>query len=55
LSATTIVAADSMNSIAFDRTTDQVLHIVYASGPGVSASGGFFPNGLNGTIKATAA
>jgi hypothetical protein len=55
LSATTIVAADSMNAIAFDRTTDQVLHIVYAAGAGVATSGGFFPNGLNGTIKATAA
>ena len=55
LSATTIVAADTTNAIAFERTTDQVLHIVYAAGPGVVASGGFFPNGLNGTIKATAA
>lgn len=55
LSATSIVAADSMNAIAFDRTTDQVLHIVYAAGAGVVTKGGFFPNGLNGTIKATAA
>ena len=55
LSMTTIVAADSTNAIAFDRTTDQVLHIVYASGAGVVTKGGFFPNGMNGTIKATAA
>jgi hypothetical protein len=55
LSATTIVAADTTNAIAFERTTDQVLHIVYAAGAGVVTSGGFFPNGLNGTIKATAA
>lgn len=49
-----IVPADS-NSIAFDRTTDQVLHIVYLNGTaGVVKSGGFFPNGLNGTITATA-
>jgi hypothetical protein len=48
-----IVPADS-NSIAFDRTTDQVLHIVYLSAPaGVVKSGGFFPAGLNGTITAT--
>lgn len=53
LSASTIVAADS-NSISYDRTTDQVLHIVYLSGAGVVKSGGFFPNGLNGTITATA-
>jgi Ferritin-like domain/TAT (twin-arginine translocation) pathway signal sequence len=55
LSGTSIVAADSTNAIAFDRTTDQVLHIVYAAGAGVVTKGGFFPNGLNGTIKATAA
>ena len=54
VSGSTIVAADS-NSIAFDRTTDQVLHIVYLNGTaGVVKSGGFFPNGLNGTITATA-
>jgi Ferritin-like domain len=54
ISATTITAADTTNAIAFERTTDQVLHIVYASGPGVVSKGGFFPNGLNGTIKTTA-
>jgi hypothetical protein len=54
LSATSIVAADTTNAIAFERTTDQVLHIVYAAGPGVVSKGGFFPNGLNGTIKTTA-
>ncbi len=54
VSAGTIVAADS-NSIAFDRTTDQVLHIVYLnSTSGRIGGGGFFPNGLNGTIKSTA-
>ncbi len=54
VSATSIVAADSTNAIAYERTTDQVLHIVYAAGAGVVAKGGFFPNGLNGTITATA-
>jgi hypothetical protein len=49
-----IVAADT-NSIAFDRTTDQVLHIVYLSATaGVVKGGGFFPAGLNGKIAATA-
>lgn len=53
VSGSTIVPADS-NSIAFDRTTDQVLHIVYLSAAaGVVKSGGFFPSGLNGTITAT--
>ncbi len=46
--ASTIVNADA-NSIAFSRTTQQVLDIVYASTTG--AKGGFFPNGLNGTIS----
>jgi len=45
--AATVVDADS-NSLAFARTTTQVLAIVYAGGTG---SGGFFPSGLNGNIK----
>jgi Ferritin-like domain len=53
VSGSTIVPADT-NSIAFDRTTDQVLHIVYLTATtGVITKGGFFPNGLNGTITAT--
>jgi len=46
--ASTIVNADS-NTIAFSRTTQQVLNIVYASPSG--AKGGFFPSGLNGNIS----
>jgi len=54
LDGTHIVAADS-NSISYDRTTDQVLHIVYLNATaGVVSKGGFSPNGLNGTIKASA-
>lgn len=54
VSGSTIVPCDS-NSIAFDRTTDQILHIVYLNGKaGVVKNGGFFPSGLNGTITATA-
>lgn len=54
VSGSTIVAADN-NSIAFDRTTDQVLHIVYLNASaGEIGAGGFFPQGLNGNIKATA-
>lgn len=54
LDGTHIVAADS-NSISYDRTTDQVLHIVYLNATaGAVSKGGFFPNGLNGTIKASA-
>jgi hypothetical protein len=42
--------------VGFSRTPSQVLHIVYGTGgtTGV-ASGGFFPNGLNGNIKTTTA
>jgi hypothetical protein len=51
-----IVAADTTNAKAFPRTTDQVLHIVYGTGGGAGVTkGAFFPAGLNGTIKATAA
>ena len=45
--AATIVDADA-NALAFSRTTAQVLKVVYGGG---SASGAFYPNGLNGTIK----
>jgi hypothetical protein len=35
------------NSLSIPRTTSQVLNIVYGGG---RCSGGFFPNGMNGTI-----
>ncbi|MEO6982183.1 MAG: ferritin-like domain-containing protein [Edaphobacter sp.] len=55
LSISSIVAADTTNAIAFHRTTDQVLHIVYGAAGGAGlAKGGFFPKGLNGKITATA-
>jgi hypothetical protein len=59
--ASSVVPADS-NAIAYHRTTDQVLHIVYgtfspvagATAPAAGVSkGGFFPNGLNGNISVT--
>jgi hypothetical protein len=51
----TIVACDS-NSLAFPRTTDQVLDIVYLNATGMAATkGGFYPNGMNGTITASTA
>jgi hypothetical protein len=53
--ASSIVACDSTNSIAYSRTTDQVLHIVYAAAPGAGVKGGgFFPNGMTGNISVTA-
>jgi len=47
--ASTIVNADAATSRGFARTTAQVLSIVYANA--AATPGGFFPNGLNGTIK----
>jgi hypothetical protein len=48
-----IVPTDG-NGIAFSRTTGQVLNIVYLSKASL-ASGGFFPNGVNGNIRTSAA
>jgi hypothetical protein len=53
LSATSIVACDPTNAIAYARTPYEVLNIVYASPDGNVTSGGFFPNGLNGNITST--
>jgi hypothetical protein len=53
--ASSIVACDPTDSIAYARTTDEVLHIVYAAAPGAGVKGGgFFPNGMNGNISVTA-
>jgi len=46
-----IVPTDS-NGLAYDRTTSEVLRIVYLKATGTAASGGFFPSGLNGKINA---
>ena len=47
---TSIVNADA-NSIGWARTPSQVLSIVYANGTVGTASGGFFPMGLNGNYQ----
>ena len=44
-----IVPTDK-NGLAFSRTPGQVLNIVYLKS-GSATAGGFFPNGVNGTIK----
>jgi hypothetical protein len=51
--ASNIVPTDS-DGIAYSRTTGQVLNIVYLNKLATDR-GGFFPNGVNGTIKTSAA
>ncbi len=47
---TSNIAPTDGNGIAFSRTTGQVLNIVYLNKAQVT-SGGFFPAGVNGTIR----
>ena len=49
-----IVPTDS-NGIAFVRSPQQVLNIVYLNANPSMTSGGFFPAGVNGAIKTSAA
>jgi hypothetical protein len=51
--ASNIVPLDA-NGLAFSRSAGQVLNIVYLNRQAVTA-GGFFPNGVNGTIRTSAA
>lgn len=51
--ASNIVPTDDRGAV-FGRTTGQVLNIVYLNRNAVSL-GGFFPSGVNGTIKTSAA
>ncbi len=48
------IAPLDANGIAFGRTPEQVLNIVYLNRLAVT-TGGFFPAGVNGTIKTSAA
>jgi hypothetical protein len=41
------------DGIAFSRTPQQVLRIVYLTNQSGVSSGGIFPNGMNGTIRTT--
>jgi hypothetical protein len=42
------------NGLAFSRSAGQVLNIVYLNRMAVTG-GGFFPNGVNGTLRMSAA
>ena len=44
--------SNTYNGFAFQRTTSQVLAILYGSATSGTAKGGFFPNGVNGAITA---
>jgi hypothetical protein len=41
------------NGIAFSRTPQQVLRIVYLADKDGVAGGGFYPKGMNGALRAT--
>jgi len=41
------------DGIAFRRTPQEVLHIVYLTDKSGATSGGFYPKGMNGTLKST--
>jgi hypothetical protein len=46
-----VSGAGTTAGLAYARTTSQVLAIVYASATAGASSGGFFPSGVNGSIK----
>lgn len=47
------VVPSDPNAIAFGRTPQQVLHIVYATPSSGVSSGGFYPEGMNGVLRTT--
>jgi len=47
------VVPSTAEAIAFHRTPQEVLHIVYLTEKSGASSGGFYPKGMNGTIKST--
>lgn len=53
LQASNIVPVDN-NGLAYSRSTNEVLHVVYLTNA-AATMGGFFPAGLNGNIRAATA
>ena len=53
VSTSNIVPVDT-NALAYSRSTNEVLHIVYLT-QAAASMGGFFPAGLNGNIRAATA
>ncbi|WEX76138.1 ferritin-like domain-containing protein [Sinorhizobium numidicum] len=47
------IVPSTPDAIAFTRTPQEVLRIVYLTDQEGASKGGFYPNGMNGTIKST--
>jgi Ferritin-like domain len=47
------IVPSNPDGIAFRRTPQEVLHIVYLTEQSGVSRGGFYPNGMNGTLKST--
>jgi hypothetical protein len=47
------IVPSTPDAIAFRRTPQEVLHIVYLTDKTGISKGGFYPNGMNGTLKST--
>jgi Ferritin-like domain len=47
------IVPSNPDGIAFSRTPQEVLHIVYLTEQSGVSRGGFYPNGMNGTLKST--
>jgi hypothetical protein len=47
------IVPSTPDGIAFTRTPQEVLHIVYLTEQSGVSKGGFYPNGMNGTLKST--
>jgi hypothetical protein len=47
------VVPSTSDAIAFHRTPQEVLHIVYLTDQKGVSKGGFYPNGMNGALKST--
>lgn len=48
-----VVVVSTPDAIAFTRTPQEVLRIVYLTDQAGVSKGGFYPNGMNGAIKST--
>ena len=47
------IVPSNSDGIAFTRTPQEVLHIVYLTEQAGVRKGGFYPNGMNGTLNST--